>query len=174
MNLVKASDLEAWSRSLAARADLPGLVASLIRSSCPTLQSYRFPSGDASQTHGFDGVAEVVSETTFVPAGRSIWEFGTGENYEDKASSDFKKRTEEVSADDRAKQTFTFVTSRIWDGGPGDWEKERTSSGWLKVRALDATSLELWLSDCPSVSLTLAKALGFIPPTGTDYCGFLG
>jgi hypothetical protein len=166
MTLVKASDLVSWSRSLAARADLPGLVASLIRSSCPTLRSYRFPSGDASQIHGFDGVAEVVTETTFVPAGPSIWEFGTGENYEDKASSDFKKRTEEVSADDRARQTFTFVTSRIWDGGPSDWEKERASSGWLKVRALDATALELWLSESPSVSLTLAKALGIIPPTG--------
>jgi hypothetical protein len=92
MNLVKASDLEAWSRSLTARANLPGVVASLIRSSCPTLQSYRFPSGDASQTHGFDGVAEVVTETSFVPSGRSIWEFGTGENYEKKASDYFKNR----------------------------------------------------------------------------------
>jgi hypothetical protein len=68
--------LDAWSRSLAARADLPRLVASLIRSSCPTLQSYRFPSGDASQIHGFDGVADVVTETTFVPSGRSIVQFG--------------------------------------------------------------------------------------------------
>jgi len=166
MNLVKASNLESWSSSLAARADLPGLIASLIRSSCPTLQSYRFPSGDASQTHGFDGVAEAVTETTFVPAGRSIWEFGTGENYEDKASDDFKKRTDQVSPEERAKQSFTFVTSRIWHGGPEEWEKERSSSGWLTVRALDATSLELWLSECPSVSLTLAKVLGIIPPTG--------
>lgn len=30
MNLVKASNLEAWSRSLTARANLPGVVASLI------------------------------------------------------------------------------------------------------------------------------------------------
>jgi len=166
MNLIKASDLDVWSRSLAARANLPGLVASLIRASCPTLQSYRFPSGDASQTHGFDGVADVATSTTFVPADRSIWEFGAGENYKEKASADFKKRTGEVSADDRAKQTFTFVTSRIWHGGPEDWEKEHTSSGWLKVRALDATSLELWLSECPSVSLILARDLGIIPPTG--------
>src|SRR6266705_3321886 len=101
MNIVKAPDLDAWSRSLAARANLPGLVASLIRSSCPSLQSYRFPSGDASQTHGFDGVADVATATTFIPSGRSIWEFGAGENYEDKASNDFKKRTGEVGADDR-------------------------------------------------------------------------
>jgi hypothetical protein len=166
MNIVKARDLEAWSRSLAARADLPGLVASLIRSSCTSLQSYRFPSGDASQTHGFDGVADVVTGTTFVPSGRSIWEFGAGENYEKKASDDFKKRTDELSAEDRARQTFTFVTSQIWDGGPEEWEQERALAGWLKVRALDATSLELWLSESPGVSLALAKDLGIIPPTG--------
>jgi hypothetical protein len=159
MNLIKAPHLETWSRSLTARANLPGLVASLIRSSCPSLQSYRFPTGDASETHGFDGVAEVVTETTFVPSGRSIWEFGTGENYKKKASDGFKKRTDELSADDRAKQTFTFVTSRIWDGGPEEWEKERASSGWLKVRALDATSLELWLSEYPAVSLALARKI---------------
>jgi hypothetical protein len=122
MNLVQAAHLDAWSRSLAARADLPRLVASLIRSSCPTLQSYRFPSGDASQIHGFDGVADVVTETTFVPSGRSIWEFGTGENYKDKDSDDFKKRTEQISAEERAKQSFTFVTSRIWHGGPEKWD----------------------------------------------------
>jgi len=166
MNIVKAHDLEAWSRSLAARANLPGLVASLIRSSCPSLQSYRFPSGDASQTHGFDGVADVVTGTTFVPSGLSIWEFGAGEKYEKKASEDFKTRTDKLSAEDRARQTFTFVTSRIWDGGPEKWEQEHASAGWLKVRALDATSLELWLSESPGVSLALAKDLGIIPPTG--------
>jgi hypothetical protein len=166
MNLVKASNLEAWSSSLTARANLPGVVASLICSSCPTLQSYRFPSGDASQTHGFDGVAEVVTGTTFVPEGISIWEFGTGENYERKASDDFKKRTDAMSAEDRAKRTFTFVTSRLWDGGPEKWEQARASEGWLKVRVLDATSLELWLSESPAVALTLAKELGIIPPIG--------
>jgi hypothetical protein len=127
MNLVKASDLEAWSSSLTARANLPGVVASLICSSCPTLQAYRFPSGDASQTHGFDGVAEVATGTAFVPDGISIWEFGTGENYERKASDDFKKRTDAMSAEDRAKRTFTFVSSRIWDGGPEKWEQARAS-----------------------------------------------
>ena len=40
MNLIKASDLEAWSRSLAARADLPGLVASLIRSLLVSFMEY--------------------------------------------------------------------------------------------------------------------------------------
>ena len=76
MSIVTAQHLQSWAATLTAREELPGLVASLIGASCPSLQSYRFPSGDASQTHGFDGVAEVVEGNVFVPVGRSIWEFG--------------------------------------------------------------------------------------------------
>src|SRR5258708_3413804 len=140
MKLVTAKHLQSWSDSLTARADLPGIVASLIRASCPRLDSYRFPSGDASQTHGFDGVAEVVEAALFVPAGRSIWEFGVGKNYQSKADEDYEKRAKQLSAEERAKQSFTFVTSRIWDTGLTEWEQERAGDGWLKVRVLDAVS----------------------------------
>ncbi|MCU1239392.1 MAG: hypothetical protein JWO71_118 [Candidatus Acidoferrum typicum] len=166
VNIVTAQHLESWSNSLAARADLPGLVASLIRASCPSLQSYRFPSGDASQTHGFDGVAEVLEGNVFVPEGRSIWEFGAGKDYKSKAESDYKKRTDKSTPAERAGQTFTFVTSRKWDTGLDQWEQDRSADGWLKVRILDATSLELWLADYPAVALPLARKLGIIPPAG--------
>jgi hypothetical protein len=166
MNIVTAQHLQSWSDSLAARADLPGLVASSIRASCPSLQSYRFPTRDASQTHGFDGVAEVQAGNVFVPEGRSIWEFGSGKNYKAKAGEDYDKRTKELSPVERANQTFTFVTSRIWDTGLADWENDRSADGWLKVRILDAIELEHWLADYPAVALPLARELGIIPPTG--------
>jgi hypothetical protein len=165
-SIVKAQDLESWSDSLAARAELPEVVASLIRASCPTLESYRFPHGDASQTHGFDGVAEVLEGNVFVPTGRSIWEFGTGEKYELKASEDYRRRTDELSSAERSSQTFVFVTSRIWDGGTDGWERERSTDGWLKVRALDAVSLDHWLADYPAVAIPLARKLRVIPPSG--------
>jgi hypothetical protein len=166
MNIVTAQCLQLWSDSLAARADLPGIVASLIRASCPSLESYRFPSGDASQTHGFDGVADVQKGNVFVPEERSIWEFGVGKDYKSKAGSDYAKRTEELSPQDRSRQSFIFVTSRIWDTGLGEWERERSADGWLRVRILDANSLELWLADYPTVALPLARKLGIIPPSG--------
>ena len=78
MKIVTAQHLQAWADTLTAKEELPGIVGALIRASCPSLQSYRFPSGDASQTHGFDGVAEVIEGNVFVPTGRSIWEFGAG------------------------------------------------------------------------------------------------
>jgi len=164
--IVTARHLESWSNSLAARADLPGIVAFLIRASCPRLEAYRFPQGDASQTHGFDGVADVLEGNVFVPEGRSIWEFGAGIDYRRKASRDYLKRTKKLSAAERRDLTFIFVTSRIWDGGPEKWEKKRVSGGWKKVRVLDANSLELWLSDYPAVAIPLARKLGIMPALG--------
>lgn len=166
MNIVTAGHLHSWSDSLAAREDLPGVVASLIRASCPSLESYRFLCGDASQMHGFDGVADVVEGNVFVPEGRSIWEFGAGKNYKSKAGDDYDKRTKELSPAERSNQSFTFVTSRKWDSGLKEWQQERSGDGWLKVQILDANSLELWLGDCPAVALPLARKLGIIPPSG--------
>jgi hypothetical protein len=166
MNIVTAQHLQSWSNSLAAKAEIPGIVASLVRASCPSLQSYRFPSGDASQTHGFDGVAEVLEGNLFVPKGRSIWEFGGGKDFKSKANDDYDKRTKKLSPAERCTQTFTFVTSRIWDTGLAEWEQERSGDGWQKVRILDANSLELWLADYPAVALPLARKLGIIPPGG--------
>lgn len=166
MNIVRAPDLERWADSLMGRADLPGLIASLIRASCPSLQAYRFPTGDASQTHGFDGIAEVIRASTFLPEGRSIWEFGAGQNYKAKATDDFRKRTDQVNAADRFSQSFVFVTPRIWDTGLSEWENERHNFGWKIVRVLDANSLELWLSHHPPISIPFAAKLGIIPPLG--------
>jgi hypothetical protein len=122
-SIVTAKDLDLWSNSLDCEAELPGLVASLIRASCPSLQSYRFPHGDASRTHGFDGVALVEEGNVFVPKGRSIWECGAGEHYKTKANKDYTKRTDELSRPERSTLTFIFLTSRIWDGGTDEWER---------------------------------------------------
>lgn len=166
MNIVTAQHLDNWSASLAARAELPEIVASLIRSSCRSLESYRFPSRDASQMHGFDGVAEVSEAHAFVPAGTSIWEFGTGKDFRTKADADYGNRTKDFTAVERACRTFVFVTSRKWDGGLDGWERAHSGDGWLKVRALDAVSLERWLDEFPSVAIPLARKLGIIPPSG--------
>jgi hypothetical protein len=167
MKIVTAQHLHSWSDSKAAEADMAGIVAALIRASSPSLQSYRFPNGDASQTHGFDGVAEVLEGgNVFVPQGRSVWEFGAGKNYKSKAGEDYAKRTGQLTPEERSNQAFFFVTPRKWDTGLEAWEQERAAGGWRAVRILDANSLELWLADYPAVALPLAKQLGIIPATG--------
>src|ERR1700730_2411673 len=162
MRIVTALHLESWADTLTAKQELPGVVASLIRASCPTLQSYRFPTGDASQTHGFDGVAEVIEGNVFVPVGRSIWEFGAGEDYKTKASDDYEKRTEQLTSEERSKQSFFFVTPRRWDTGLGKWQEGRSGDGWVKVRIIDSGVLEQWLGDYPAVALPLARELSVI------------
>jgi hypothetical protein len=165
-SIVTAKQLELWSNTLDCRAELPGVVASLIRASCPSLQSYNFPHDDASQTHGFDGVADVLDGNVFVPKGRSIWEFGAGEHYKTKANGDYDKRTKALTPKERSTQTFIFVTSRIWDDGLEEWKKDRSTDGWLEVRLYDANYLDHWLGDYPSVAVPLARKLGIIPPSG--------
>jgi hypothetical protein len=165
MKIVTALHLVSWADTLSAREELPGLVASLIRASCPSLQSYRFLTGNASQAHGFDGVAEVAEGNVFVPVGRSIWEFGAGKNYKTKASEDYEKRTKELSPEERSKHTFIVVTPRIWEDLE-EWMRQRSADGWLKVQVLDAVQLEHWLAENPTVALPLARELGIIPETG--------
>lgn len=166
MRIVTANHLEQWAETLDARAELPELVRSLVRASCPDLEYYRFPGGDASQTHGWDGVTELEKGVLFVPEGRTIWEFGTGADSEGKAASDFTKRTNELSAEDREKHSFVFVTPRIWHTGLEDWIQQHSGQGWQSVHIYDANALEHWLADQPAVAIPLAKKLGILSPAG--------
>src|ERR1700728_4244070 len=101
MRWITTTQLENWARTLAARNELPKIVADLIRASSPDIASIRFPNGDKGQVRGFDGY--LVSEVGVlnVPQGRSYWEFGTTPDYKEKAQDDFDKRTQEVSAADQ-------------------------------------------------------------------------
>jgi hypothetical protein len=168
MKFVTALHLKSWAETITARADLPELVGDLIRASCPSLEHYRFPSRDASQTHGWDGVADVVDGNTFVPQGHSLWEFGAGADYKAKANHDFEKRTQQLTAEERSNTTFIFVTPRIWDTGLESWKRDRSGEGWREVRIYDANTLDLWLAEYPTVSIPLAKTLGIFPPTGVQ------
>src|SRR5208337_2665932 len=142
------------------------LIRSLVRASCPDLEYYRFPGGDASQTHGWDGVTELKKGVLFVPEGRTIWEFGAGADYKGKADDDFTKRTGEFTAEERGKHNFVFVTPRIWDTGLEEWIQQHSGDGWRSVRICDANALEHWLGDQPAVAVPLGKKLGILPPAG--------
>jgi hypothetical protein len=168
MRIVTAHHLKGWAETLPldAQAELPEVVRSLIRASCPDLEYYRFPGGNASQTHGWDGVTELKDGVLFVPEGLTIWEFGAGASYKTKADEDFTKRTEELSAQERGRHSFVFVTPRIWDTGLEDWIRERSGDAWRQVKIYDANALENWLEDHPAVSVPLAKKLGVVAPTG--------
>ena len=168
MQFVTAYQLNHWAETapLDIRAEIAELIASLVRASCRDLAFYRFPAGNASQTHGWDGVSDVTENDAFVPAGRTLWEFGAGRGYKAKADSDYETRTRELTLDQRERHSFIFVTPRIWDTGLENWINGHSNDGWRVVRVYDAVALETWLGDRPAVAIRLAKRLGIVPTVG--------
>jgi hypothetical protein len=173
MRWINANQLENWARSLSARTELPKVVSDLIRASSDDIATMRFPSGDKGQVRGFDGhLVSRIAEFN-VPEGKSYWEFGTNADYKAKATSDFDKRTAEVSSADQAQTTFVFVSPWTWDSSDPnnkleDWINAcKARSAWKDVRYIDGSALETWLEHRPAVSAWHARnTLGVHPLEG--------
>lgn len=120
MQWITTANLDAWARTRTSETELPGLVADLIRGTSSDITAMRFPSGEKGQVRGFDGNLESSFEALNVPEGRSLWEFGTEEDYKGKAKSDFEKRTKEVTPADQKNTTWVFVTPFTWDSSKSD------------------------------------------------------
>ncbi len=168
MKWITANDLESWANTKAAEGALPYLVSSLIRASAPNVTSFRFPAGDSSQIPGYDGRLESEAFPPYVPDGKSVWEFGTGEKYAAKADQDYEKRTNEPGAAIPAETTFVFVTPRAWAHPDIDeWIKEKKGQAiWKDVRVIDGVALEDWLDQKQAVAARFARELGLKPATG--------
>jgi hypothetical protein len=110
----------------------------LVRASAKNIAAYRFPTGDSSELPGYDGILEAEAVPPWVPGGKSVWEFGTGDDPQDKATSDFNKRKKNPDVDVvPAETTFVFVTARVWhDESRARWIEARKGSSAAK--ALDA------------------------------------
>jgi hypothetical protein len=173
MKWITASDLTTWSGKQDARADLPELVGDLIRATVDNLAAFRFPSGDAGNVRGFDGHLESDTGGFNVPQGVSYWELKTSEDAWGEGLKDFRKRSAQLAEDERAKATFVFVSSRIWDSSKSnrkieDWIKIcKAEEHWKDVRCLDAVALEAWLDQCPAVAARFArKKIDLMPQRG--------
>ena len=154
---VDAKNLDQWAESISARTQVAALVGDLIRATAVNVKSFRFPSGDAGETPGFDGFLESVEAPPYVPAGLSIWEFGTRENAESKANEDYASRTNNPLHVDPRKATFVFVTPRIWPKAAQWADARRAEKIWGDVRAYDAVDVEEWLLRRPSVASVFAS-----------------
>lgn len=169
MKWIKASDLDIWSKTNAARSELPSLVADLIRATAKEIQSFRFLGGDKSQVRGFDGWLEATGVPPHVPNGLSFWEFGVGAG-KTKATADYKKRTDDVAEAERKTASLVLVSPSTWDDPKNllqDYVSELRNKGdWMDVRFIDGVQLEDWLSACPGVAASYASVLGLKPLTG--------
>lgn len=163
MRWISALELEGWAQTKNSEIDLPGVVSDLIRASVNDISDLRFPSGDKGQVRGFDGILICQTGKGFVPKGKSIWEFGTNRDYKTKASSDFEKRSGEVSAEIQRETTYVFVSPWTWDSSKKDNKLEdfvdaqKAAHEWLNVIYIDGSKLQTWFESCPAVAAWHAR-----------------
>lgn len=163
MKWIRGSDLESWALSSPAQSALPELVGDLIRGSVKNWDAYRFPQDDFATAPGYDGHLVCEGAPPYVPAGESVWEFGTGADFEAKADADIEKRTQNPRGIEIDKASFVFVTPRVWRNGKlslQEWEAEKKKKlPWKDIHFLDGAKLEAWLEDTPPVAAKAARYL---------------
>ena len=136
---------------------LPLLVKKLILNSCKSIDSIRMPHGDDIWAPGFDGVVHCVEESTYVPAGYSVWEFGTNKDSLEKVNEDYKKRTQNPLGVSKEDACFCFVSPKIWAYSKSidEWQFEHTD--WKQVKIYDASILCDWINSEPTICAWLME-----------------
>ncbi|EGV29622.1 hypothetical protein ThidrDRAFT_3214 [Thiorhodococcus drewsii AZ1] len=170
MQWIDEKALETWAGRMNARDMLMDMLADLIRMTIDDATRFRFPSGEVGQLRGWDGDLETAEAKSFVPGGKSKWEFGTGPGAT-KATADYKKRTEQTPEAEMAENTLVLVNLGCWDTPKkkiSEWETDRLKEGkWKDVRYLDGVQLVQWLKDHPAIAARYARnVLGTAPQEG--------
>ena len=154
------STLEVWATRMNARDMLMAMLADLIRTTIDDATRFRFPSGEVGQLRGWDGDLETTDARSYVPAGKSKWEFGTGPGAA-KATADYEKRTGQTPEAEMAENTLVLVNLGSWDTSKKkipEWENDRRQEGkWKDVKYLDGVQLVHWLKDHPAIAARYAR-----------------
>ncbi|MFC4224348.1 hypothetical protein [Lysinibacter cavernae] len=138
---------------------LPVLIRRLIAETADGLRELDMPGESGVASGGFDGIVTTERETTFVPAGSSVWELSVGGN-DAKANEDYAKRT--VGPPGREPSECTYVELIL-----APWTKSRVWASakskdlrWSEVRAYNVDSVHTWLEMAPATTVWLAEQLG--------------
>lgn len=165
-HIVTANDLESFADRRESEGVIPEFVSHLIKETVSDLTLCRIPYGDSIGQPGLDGIVETTQGgRQYVPAGRSVWEIGTGARPQAKATSDFGKRTKKTKPDERINTTYVVVTphSARWpEPKQATWRKRRLKWGWKDIKILDGVQLEDWLREHPVLGKALLKRMGLV------------
>jgi len=148
-----------WADLRNSQAELPLIIRRLI-SATSKLSGLSFPAGDAISRPGWDGYVKAIEGNAWVPENTSCWELGCNKQVKSKIDGDYDKRVKEISAEERQKLTFIFVTPRVWQNKLKWISDKKKQNDWHDVRVFDADDLEIWLDNAPSVALEFAENLG--------------
>lgn len=167
---ITASHIINWAatHSKEAQTDLPRWIRRL----CFEVEATRqlsFPAGDSSFVPGWDGLLFSERGNAWIPEGSSRWEIGCNQAVQNKANSDYEKRTTQTSEDERLASTFVFVTPRRWTTKLEWLTEHKEKSEWADIRVYDADDLEQWLEQSPAVALQFGEALGLFGQ-GVESC----
>ena len=110
--IIKARDLTRWAETTEARMEFPVLLRRLIGTTASGVSRCEFPGYDNGQRAGWDGVVESPVGTPWVPEGCSVWELGTNQDVERKATEDFNRRSSDPLGMDSSETTYIAVTLR--------------------------------------------------------------
>lgn len=161
---VDAEDLSNWANRTDGALSLPTLIAHLIHATHGPAVKLRFPADEGVRYSGWDGHTSTEIDSTFVPRGDAGWEIGSQRSkIKQKATDDYRKRTDEPTPLTPASDAYVFVTPRHWPE-KSKWAKACEDEGvWREVRAYDADDLVHWIEQAPAVGLWLATRLGKRP-----------
>jgi addiction module HigA family antidote len=158
---IKGNEIEEWAKNnISARTRLAVFLRTLVNSTGIELTESDFPGNDDGERAGWDGYTEAGQGTSWIPAGKTGWEFGVNEKPKPKADKDFTKSVIATPEVDRLNTTFVFVTPRKWDA-KDTWAAERRDEGvWKDVRAYDRSDLEQWLEQSIPAQAWFANETG--------------
>ena len=160
--LVQARDLIRWADKVEAHHEFPRIVRRLL-TGVPGVPHPLIRAGEGVRSPGWDGLVECGPGAPYVPAEKSVWEIGTGNDPGRKAQDDYRKRTDDPCGVDPAETAFVFVTPRRWPNKE-KWVHSRSEEDiWREVRVLDADDLEGWLESSYIDHVWVSEQLGRRP-----------
>ncbi|KAF2334613.1 hypothetical protein [Flavobacterium nitrogenifigens] len=167
MKLIDRVDIESWAKKYEGKGFFPYLISKLVYFSTLPDAQINIPSGSAVFLGGWDGIVYSEQQRPYVPAGQSLWEFGTNIKFKPKADADYKKRSEDPLGYDPSQCTYVFVTPMLW-AQKEEWRTEKLAENiWKDIWVFDAVDLEQWLDKSSPVALWFARELKKVPSDGT-------
>ncbi len=164
---IDRKSIEDWAEQYQAQADFPLLVSMMVYATLPPGDFSFIPWGSAVNIGGWDGLVCSEKGAGFIPAGRSIIEFGTDDKPKTKAERDYITRTNSKNeVIDRAQTTFIFMTPRCWKGCEKWQEEKKKENVWKDVRVYDSRGIADLLKNMKSVTAWLARKIGLNPERG--------
>jgi hypothetical protein len=161
---ISRDDLKVAAKEAGFDMVLPILIRRLIAETGGGITELDMPGGSGTAAGGFDGVVTATHATSFVPAGRSVWELSisskSGKAGVSKADDDYEKRTEGPSGTSAGQCTYVQLILEPWTKAR-EWAAGRTNEGrWIQVRGYNLDAVHAWLEVAPATTAWLADQLG--------------